>query len=68
MPDRVVIQYPEAKVPEYERQRTMGFFDPIRRQLRSVIEWDNPGEDELFRKWSENGDEIKNASKLIANP
>ncbi len=46
----------------------MGFFDPIRRQLRSVIEWDNPGEDELFRKWSENGDEIKNASKLIANP
>lgn len=46
----------------------MGFFDPIRRQLRSVIEWDNPGEDELFRKWSGNGDEIKNASKLIANP
>lgn len=46
----------------------MGIFDPIRRQLRSVIEWDNPGEDELFRKWSDNGDEIKNASKLIANP
>jgi membrane protease subunit (stomatin/prohibitin family) len=46
----------------------MGFFDPIRRQLRSVIEWENPGEDELFRKWSGNGDEIKNASKLIAAP
>ncbi|MDB5050566.1 MAG: hypothetical protein JWO30_3637 [Fibrobacteres bacterium] len=46
----------------------MGLFDPIRRQLRSVIEWENPGEDELFRRWSEDGDEIKNASKLIANP
>ncbi len=49
----------------------MGFFDPfnpIRRQFRSVIQWENPGEDELFRKWSDDGDEIKNASKLIANP
>ncbi|MDB5105132.1 MAG: hypothetical protein JWP91_2821 [Fibrobacteres bacterium] len=46
----------------------MGLFDPIRRQLRSVIEWESPGEDELFRKWSEDGDEIKNASRLIANP
>lgn len=46
----------------------MGLFDPIRRQLRSVIQWENPGEGELFRKWSDDGDEIKNASKLIANP
>src|SRR5690606_41691029 len=46
----------------------MGFFAPIRRQLRSVIEWEDPGEAELFRKWSGNGDEIKNASKLIAAP
>jgi membrane protease subunit (stomatin/prohibitin family) len=46
----------------------MGLFDPIRRQLRSVIAWENPGEGELFRKWSEDGDEIKRASKLIANP
>ncbi|MEO6097762.1 MAG: SPFH domain-containing protein [Fibrobacteria bacterium] len=46
----------------------MGLFDPIRRQLRSVIQWENPGDDELFRKWSDDGDEIKNASKLIANP
>ncbi len=46
----------------------MGFFDPINRQLRSVIQWENPGEHELFRKWSDDGDEIKNASKLIANP
>jgi membrane protease subunit (stomatin/prohibitin family) len=46
----------------------MGLFDPIRRQLRSVIQWENPGEEELFYKWSDDGDEIKNASKLIVNP
>ena len=46
----------------------MGILDPLRRQLRSVISWDDPGEDELFRRWSEDGDEIKNASKLIAQP
>jgi membrane protease subunit (stomatin/prohibitin family) len=46
----------------------MGFLDPIRRQLRSVISWDDPGEDELFVRWSADGDEIKNASRLIAQP
>jgi len=46
----------------------MAIFDGIKRQLRSVIEWENPHEDELFVKWSENGDEIKNASKLIVGP
>lgn len=46
----------------------MGLLDPIRRQLRSVISWDDPGEDELFRRWSDDGDEIKNASTLIAQP
>ena len=46
----------------------MEFFDPIRRQLRSVIEWPDPGEDDLIRQWSDNGDEIKNASKLIVGP
>ena len=46
----------------------MGFTDKIRRQLRSVIEW--PAEDEnlLFSQWTDNGDEIKNASKLIIKP
>jgi membrane protease subunit (stomatin/prohibitin family) len=43
-------------------------FDGIKRQLRSVIQWENPGEDALFHRWTENGDEIKNASKLIVNP
>jgi len=46
----------------------MAFFGGIRRQLRSVIEWRNPQPDMLFYQWSDNGDEIKNASKLIVNP
>jgi len=46
----------------------MGVWDGIKRQLRSVIEWNSPGADELFYRWSDNGDEIKNASKLIVGP
>jgi len=46
----------------------MALFDGIKRQLRSVIEWDNPSADILLSKWTENGDEIKNASKLIVGP
>lgn len=46
----------------------MAIFDGIRRQLRSVIEWQNPSPDALFYQWSDNGDEIKNASKLIVGP
>jgi len=46
----------------------MGVWDGVKRQLRSVVEWNNPGADELFYRWSENGDEIKNASKLIVGP
>jgi len=40
----------------------------IGRQLRSVIEWKDPPADVLFERWSEHGDEIKNASKLIVGP
>jgi len=43
-------------------------FDGVKRQLRSVIEWESPAGDELFYRWSDNGDEIKNASKLIVGP
>lgn len=46
----------------------MAFFDGIQRQLRSVIEWESPLEDQLFYQWSDNGDEIKNASTLIVGP
>lgn len=46
----------------------MAFFDPLKRQLRSVIQWENQSDDLLFYQWSDNGDEIKNASKLIVGP
>lgn len=46
----------------------MALLDGIKRQLRSVIEWKNPQEDILLSQWTENGDEIKNASKLIVGP
>ncbi|WP_324170944.1 SPFH domain-containing protein [Sulfurimonas sp.] len=46
----------------------MALWDGIKRQLRSVIEWENINDNELFYQWSENGDEIKNASKLIVGP
>jgi membrane protease subunit (stomatin/prohibitin family) len=38
------------------------------KQLRSVIQWVNPAADSLFEKWTSDGDEIKNASKLIVGP
>jgi membrane protease subunit (stomatin/prohibitin family) len=43
----------------------MSFFA---RQLRSVIQWESTDSDVLFARWSDNGDEIKNASKLIVGP
>lgn len=46
----------------------MAIFDGIKRQLRSVIEWQNPHPNALFEQWTESGDEIKNASTLIVGP
>ncbi len=46
----------------------MGLFDSLKRQLRSVIQWENPAPGSLFVRWTDNGDEIKNASKLIVGP
>ncbi len=46
----------------------MGLFDGLKRQLRSVIEWHNPAANALFEQWTDNGDEIKNASTLIVEP
>ncbi len=40
----------------------------IKSQMRSVIQWENPKEYQLFYKFTENGDELKNASKLIVQP
>ena len=46
----------------------MALFDGIRRQLRSVVQWEEPAEGALFQQWQGNGDELKNASKLIVGP
>ena len=46
----------------------MALLNGIKRQLRSVIEWKDPPENILMSQWTENGDEIKNASKLIVGP
>ena len=46
----------------------MAIWDAVKRQLRTVIEWQNPSFDDLFYCWTDNGDEIKNASKLIVGP
>ncbi len=46
----------------------MALLDGIKRQLRSVIEWKDPANDLLFSQWTDNGDEIKKASKLLVGP
>lgn len=46
----------------------MGLWDTVKKQLRSVIEWDTADHSVLFELWSENGDEIKDASTLILKP
>lgn len=43
-------------------------FNGIKRQLRSVIQWNNPHPEALLEQWMDNGGEIKNASKLIVGP
>lgn len=40
----------------------------INSQFRSVIQWTNPDPEMLFEQWTEKGDEIMNASKLIVGP
>jgi membrane protease subunit (stomatin/prohibitin family) len=39
----------------------------VKSQLRSVIQW-SPSSDSIYEQWTGNGDEIKNASKLIVGP
>jgi membrane protease subunit (stomatin/prohibitin family) len=46
----------------------MGLWNRVKDQLRSVIEWTDGDPDALFEKWTDRGDEIKNASKLIVGP
>ena len=40
----------------------------LTRQLRSVIQWEDPDPEVVFQRWTGDGDEIKNASKLIVGP
>lgn len=40
----------------------------IKKQMRSIIQWENPREYQLFFKFTDQGDELKNASKLILQP
>lgn len=46
----------------------MGLFNAIKSQFRSVIQWENPDPQDIFFRWSDMGDEIKSASKLIVGP
>jgi len=46
----------------------MGMIGGLKRQLRSVIQWDTDDNDLLFYQWSDNGDEIKNASQIVVGP
>jgi len=46
----------------------MAILDGLKKQLRSVIQWDDPDLDTMFFRWTDSGDEIKNASKLIVGP
>lgn len=46
----------------------MAIWSGVKRQLRSVVEWKSPAQSDLFYRWSENGDEIKDASVLIVGP
>lgn len=46
----------------------MGLLDATKNQFRSVITWDDPQEWEIFRKFTDRNDELKNASKLIIQP
>ncbi|MFK5984746.1 MAG: SPFH domain-containing protein [Pseudomonadota bacterium] len=46
----------------------MAIFNGLKRQLRSVIQWQDPDPNTLLYQWTDNGDEIKNASKLIVGP
>jgi len=40
----------------------------LKNQMRSVIQWENPRDFQLFYKFTDRGDEVKNASKLIIQP
>lgn len=40
----------------------------LEKQLKSIIQWENPDINTLFYKWPGSGNEIKSASKIIISP
>jgi membrane protease subunit (stomatin/prohibitin family) len=46
----------------------MGLKDVIKNQLRAVIQWEDPQPWQIFHRFTNRGDELKNASKLIIQP
>ena len=46
----------------------MGLRDMLRRQMRSVLQWQEDDRDTIFQLLPTPGDEIKNASRLIVGP
>ncbi len=46
----------------------MGIFNGVKDQFRSIIQWEQPVEWEIFRKYTAGSDELKHASKLILQP
>lgn len=46
----------------------MGLISATKNQFRSVLQWDDPHEWEIFRRYEKRNDEIKNLSKLVLQP
>ena len=46
----------------------MGIKEKIKAQFRSVIQWEDPQPWQIFHRFTNDGDELKNASKLILQP
>lgn len=46
----------------------MGLISATKNQFRSVLQWDDPQEWEIFRRYQKRNDEIKNLSKLVLQP
>src|ERR1019366_2360037 len=42
--------------------------DQIKNQLRTIIQWESPHPAEIFYRFTDKGDELKNASKLVLQP
>lgn len=40
----------------------------VQQQFRSVVQWEQPREHQVFMRFTERGDELKNASKLVLQP